>query len=166
VSLHQQAPHDPGPYGTPMTLQQAMPAPPERPDRTVRYLLVLIAVLALVAGGVAIWVGPDLYRASDSGVQACKAMRDGGKTFAGKAQDQTKMTQADYREMRGVFESSRYDDIRDHGTKLMDLAWQLSQLGEQPGMGALMYVQPLMTHTTGLQSACADQGVFVQMPTA
>ena len=93
--------------------------------------------------------------------------------FAGKPQNQKPMTEAEYRELRGVFEDSRYNDIRDHGTKLMDVVWQMSQAIDQQGgadaedgasLGAaLAYMQPLMTHMTGLQSACADQGVIVNL---
>jgi hypothetical protein len=100
----------------------------------------------------------------DSGVTACEAMRDGDRTLSGAARETAPITEAEYRELRAVFEDSRHADLRDHGTRLVDLIWQMSQLPTgEGGPEMLAYLGPLTTHLTGLQSACADQGVIVNL---
>jgi hypothetical protein len=59
----------------------------------------------------------------------------------------------------------RYEDLRTHGTKLMDVVWQVSQLGGDPGLGALVYLQQLTEQMSGLQSACADRGIILELKT-
>lgn len=140
----------------------ATPAP--RPRR--RLPLVLAGAATLLVLGAGGWFGYDRFIKEDPGVAACKSLAAGDKTFDGKQADDKQMTEAEYRKLRAVFEQSRHDDIRDHGTKLMDVAWQVSKLGPEPGMEALAYVGPLTEHMTGLQSACADQGVIVAFPNA
>lgn len=73
------------------------------------------------------------------------------------------MTEAEYREARELFEDSRHEKIREHGTALMDLAWQISQMPEDQEMGALAFIGPMGTHISGLQTACADQGIIVNL---
>lgn len=144
------------------------PPPSPAPERRATWPYALLAV-AIVVLGVGVW---SLYDRGiifkDSGVQACEALRDGNKLFTGAQQTEEKLTEAQYRELRAVFEDSRHDDIRDHGTKLMDVVWQVSQIsqGGEPGMEVLAYLGPLTTHMTGLQSACADQGVVVNLKPA
>jgi hypothetical protein len=141
------------------------PPPPPRRQSLLWPILALVAAVLFLAGGAA-----TLYHKGiifkDSGVEACEAMAAGDQTFTGDQQSETPMDDARYRELRAVFEESRHDDIKDHGTKLMDVVWQVSQLtrGGDAGMEVLTYMQPLTTHMTGLQSACADQGVIVTLP--
>lgn len=161
-----QPPASPGPegvYGTPPPASYPMgPAPHKRAKWPYA---VLAGAVLFAAGGV--WVAYDRgLILKDPGIQACEALAAGDKTFSGEAQNKEPMTEAQYREMRGVFEASRYNDIKDHGTKLMDVVWQVSQLGEEPGMEVLAYLGPLTTHMTGLQSACADQGIIVTLKPA
>lgn len=153
------------PYGQPDPSQpQHYVGPP--PNRRPRWLYGLLAG-AVVAAGIGAWVAYDRgVILKDSGIKACEAFADGDKTFADKKTDGKKMTEGEYRQMREVFEDSRFDDIRDHGTKLMDLVWQISKMGDNPGLGALAYVGQLTEHMTGLQSACADQGVIVTLQPA
>lgn len=140
------------------------PGPAPKKRRT--WPLIALPVALLVAGA-ATYIAYDRgIILKDSGVKACEALRDGNKTFNGAAQNDKPLTEAQYRELRGVFADSRHDDIRDHGTKLMDVVWQVSQLGDEPGMEALAYIGPLTTHMTGLQSACADQGIIVNLKPA
>jgi len=132
-------------------------APPQR--RALWPWLVLAVAIVFLAG--VSWVIYDQVIREDSGVAACKAMRDNAKTAPAK--NSAQMTEAEYKQLRGQFEDSRYGDIRDHGTKLVDVVWQMSKLGADPGLGALAYMGPLMTQATALQSACADRGVIVDM---
>ncbi|ADL45372.1 hypothetical protein [Micromonospora aurantiaca (nom. illeg.)] len=74
-----------------------------------------------------------------------------------------KLIEAEYRQARSVFENSRHDDIRAHGMALMDLAWQMSQIPNGQEMGALAFIGPMTTHISGLQTACANQGVIVTL---
>lgn len=150
------------PYGDPQ--QEFYPQDPPPRKRTIWPYAVL--VLAAVACGAAYVAYDRNLILKDSGVKACEAMAGGDKMFAGKAGDGKKLTEAEYRQVRAVFEDSRYDDIRDHGTKLMDLAWQISKMGDNPGLEALAYVGQVTEHMTGLQSACADQGIIVDLPAA
>jgi hypothetical protein len=134
--------------------------PPQPPRRSLLPWLAL--AVALVVAGTGGWFLYDRVIRTDSGVAACEALRDGEKAVDGDDGDKT-MTEAEYRELRGVFEDSRHEDIRDHGTKLIDLVWQLSKMGDEPGLEALAFMGPLTEHVTGLQSACADQGVIVDL---
>jgi hypothetical protein len=145
-------------------------APPPAPAKKARWPWLVLAAAVLVLGGGVYTAYDKNLIFKDSGIKACEGLRDGSKTVAGtdKASNQ-KMTEAQYRQARKVFEDSRYDDIRDHGTKLMDVVWQMSQTldgKEEDQMGALIYLQPLTQQMTGLQSACADQGIIINLKPA
>ncbi|MET8040377.1 hypothetical protein ABZU25_05860 [Micromonospora sp. NPDC005215] len=121
----------------------------------------LVALLMLVAAGFTVYEG---FIKEDSGVAACKALAEGkGPDGTAKGSGDIKLTEAEYRETREVFEDSRYEDIRKHGTALVDIAWQISQLPEGQEMAAIALLVPVETATTGLQTACADQGVIVEL---
>lgn len=59
--------------------------------------------------------------------------------------------------MRQEFANSRDTEIRDNGTKMIDIAWQISNNKE----AAISYMNPLMMAASGLQTACANHGVFL-----
>lgn len=156
---HAQPPNSPH-WATP---QSGPPARPETPLHRKAWPYALLAVMLLMIGGSAAFAYDRGLILKDSGVAACEAMRDGNKVpGAGEAKG---FTEAEYREVRETFADSRYEDIREHGTKLMDVAWQVSQLGDggEVGMEAWVYMQPLTTHMSGLQSACADQGIIIDL---
>jgi hypothetical protein len=115
--------------------------------------------LALLAGGG--WLLYDRVLREDSGVAACKSLAAQEKNGSGGAADD-KLTRDEYVRMRQVFADSRYADLREHGTKLMDVLWQVTKLGAD-NEAALVYLQPLTEHVSGLQSACADHGVLVDL---
>ncbi|AEB42647.1 hypothetical protein VAB18032_07635 [Micromonospora maris AB-18-032] len=111
--------------------------------------------------GYAVW---DRYVREDSGVAACKAMSEGRQPDGSEdAGEDAKLTEAQYREARKVFEDSRHEKIREHGTALMDIVWQVDQMNDDEALGALAFMGPLGTHMTGLQTACADQGVILNL---
>jgi hypothetical protein len=153
----------PPPY-TPVPPQYGPPPGQFTPKRAAKwpYLVLAAAVLFLASG---VWTLYDQgLILKDSGVKACEALAGKDKAILGVQNGKkAPLTEQRYKLMRGVFADSRYDDIRNHGTKLMDLVWQIEQLGDDPGMGAVAYMGPMMDHLTGLQSACADQGVTVTL---
>ncbi|MDY7085643.1 MAG: hypothetical protein SYR96_11095 [Actinomycetota bacterium] len=129
-------------------------------ERAPRWPYALLAGALLVLGG-GVWTAYDRGMIlADSGVGACEAMRGGSTTFRVDPADGGAMTEAEYRRARQVFAGSRHEDIRDHGTKVMDIVWRMSQSGDD---AKLLYAQALTTHVLGLESACADQGVFLPL---
>jgi hypothetical protein len=131
--------------------------PPAQPSslRGPVLAFVAVAVVVMLAGIAA--VGFAIYEVvqPDSGIAACEAIRDSESEEG----DDSELTEEEYREVREQFADSAYADIREHGTKLMDVLWQVDQLPEGQEMAALALLGPLAEHATGLQSACADQGV-------
>ncbi|MFJ8691245.1 hypothetical protein [Micromonospora wenchangensis] len=128
---------------------------------------VALAVFVVLGfGGYAVY---DQFIREDSGVAACKAMAAGKKmdgspkTTGGDTTVDKKMTEAEYRKARAIFEDSRYEKLREHGTAIVDVAWQMQGLDDDSGMAGLAFMGPLGTHLSGLQSACADQGVIVDL---
>lgn len=182
--------------------EQAPPGPAPEPARKPvrRAHLVLAASILVLAGGVWTAYSKDLIF-KDSGIKACEALREGTNGLMGAGGTDGKITESRYRQMRKVFEDSRYYDIRDHGSKLMDVLWAMSQTtgaagakdqatgaagatdqttdaagatdqatdatgaknGDAVAGAAFLYLQPLGEHLTGLQSACADQGIIVNL---
>ncbi|MEV4480686.1 hypothetical protein [Micromonospora coxensis] len=141
----------------------APPGPPATGARRSRRRLPVLAAAtlgALVLLGVGGYVGYDRYVRSDPGVTACAAMRD-GRSPSGhdRSADGDGLTEAEYRAERQPFADSRYADIREHGTAVIDIGWQLSQppTGQRPT--PLDLAEPLRTHIAGLRAACADRGV-------
>nr|BFE72269.1 hypothetical protein GCM10020092_055700 [Actinoplanes digitatis] len=96
-----------------------------------------LAVVLVAAGG---WFAYDRVIKEDPGVAACNAMREHADAVQGGAA--APMTGAEYATARAQFEESRYDDIREHGTSLIDLVSQIQKLGKDPGAGALAYLGP------------------------
>lgn len=155
----------------PWTDPNSNPLPPATPParKTSRKPLIAgaatLAVALLLFGAYAVW---DRFVREDPGVAACKAIRDNDNSITGKqegdqAGDKPKMTEQEYRQARDLFADSRNPKIREHGTALMDLAWQIDQLPKEEEFGALAFLGPLTTHAAGLQTACADEGIFIKM---
>ncbi|GIE90235.1 hypothetical protein Are01nite_67150 [Actinoplanes regularis] len=139
--------------------QQPVP-PPRRPLWPWLALVAALSLILLAGGG---WLVYDrlLREGEDSGVAACRALASEEKGSSGTSDDE--LTRDEYIAMRKVFADSRYPDLREHGTKLMDVLWQVSQLGADNEVAALAYLQPLTEHVSGLQSACADHGVILDL---
>ena len=118
------------------------------------------AVLVLLAGlG---WVLYDGFVRADPGIAACESIRD-GRPVNGDVDNDQEVSEAEYRAARAQFEQSDHERIREHGTQLMDVVWNLSRIPDSQTASAIGYVGPLTTHAQGLQSACADQGVIFNL---
>ena len=115
-----------------------------------------VGILLLASGGVLAYNGFK----EDPGIAACQAIRDQQGSSSSTDSD---MTEAEYRETRDLFADSEHEDIREHGTKLVDVLWQVQQLPEGDEMGGIAFIGQLTEHATGLQSACADQGVVFNL---
>jgi len=87
----------------------------------------------------------------DSGIQACEQLRDNPDATAGK-----NFTQQRYNELRQRFAGSRDAAIREHGVKMVDLAWKIGTGGGAPESMTL-----LMGAATELRVACAAHGVVL-----
>jgi len=140
--------------------QPAWPPPPA-PTTPRQRTHPLAWAAAIIIGGSVGAAGFFAYRAfapagfpgkpADSGIEACEAMRDG------PIGNQTPLTEDRYRKTRALFAGSRDPDIRENGTKLIDIAWQAGQDESK----ALAYMGPLMDAASGLQTACADHGIIL-----
>jgi hypothetical protein len=157
-----QQPIQPPSYQQPAQPWPAAPQPAPPPQRSAHWAWAVLALVLVLAGGVGYWVWDTKIRA-DSGLAACQAVHDGGR-IGGVTQSSSKtLTEDNYRKARQVFQDSRYGDIKASGTKLMDVVWQVSQLGPDPGMAALPYVGQLTSAVTDFQGACANHGVILNM---
>lgn len=160
------------PYGAspdPVSPQMGLPPAPGQKRRWWPYVVLAASVVFAMSAAAYAYNQNLIFK--DSGIAACEELAaDGNKGLTGgKSTTDETMTEAQYRELRKVFAESRYDDIKDHGTKLIDVIWQVSQTtkgGDDAAMGALAYLGPLTTHMSGLQSACADQGIIVNLQPA
>ncbi len=135
-------------------------SPPGRINRSIFFAGLCAAALVLLAGlG---WVLYDGFLRKDPGIAACESIRDGQVITAGRDNDQT-LSEEEYRAARAQFEQSDHERIREHGTQLMDVVWNLSNMPAGQEMNTLGYVGPLTTHAQGLQSACADEGIIFNL---
>lgn len=156
----------PQPYqdGGPLYLNQLgveHPAPKRRRRNPLLIAVVAtVGTFAILGGGYTAYAN---FIREDSGVAACKAMRDGGTVTGEASASDEKLTEAEYREVRARFEDSDKEKIREHGTALIDLAWQIGNLPEDEAMGAFAFIGPMGTHMAGLQTGCADEGIIVDL---
>jgi hypothetical protein len=121
-------------------------------------LIVVAVVLALVTVGVASHT-VRVMMGQDSGVGACQAISEGRQATGEPATSGAAMTQEEYRRTREVFADSRVPGIRDNGTMLMDLAWQVQSMGDDGG--ALLLAGRMAQAYSELAGACAEQGYAI-----
>jgi hypothetical protein len=152
-------------YGVPA------PPPPRRRHPWV-WLVAGAAALAIVGGGALIALAilgdgtdpvSELLAGEDSGVQACEAIRD-AEQEAEQTQAQTAdeiWTEEEYLVLREQFADSRHEAIRTNGVELMDIGWQMEQLGDDAGFEALPLLGSFMAAYAGLAGGCAEQGVTI-----
>lgn len=145
-------------YGGGYTTPQPQPRPPaKRPWWP--WAVLSLAVVFLASG---VWYAYEYRIKKDSGIAACEAFRDKSKVDGASTDTNSTLTEAQYRQLRKVFEDSRYDDIKAAGTKMMDVLWQVSQLGKNPGIEALPYLGQMMSAITDVQGACANHGIVIK----
>jgi hypothetical protein len=148
---------------------QTFDAGPTQPAaRSRKPLLIAVgAVVALVLiGGVAVAVlrGSNVGPFKDSGLATCEAIRDDKSKASPKKDGDAKVKEAEYRKLRKLFADSRYSDIRDSGTKFVDLVWQFQGVdtNKEGALGmALVMGGQLMQSYSSLSGACANHGVVI-----
>ncbi|WP_326556415.1 hypothetical protein [Micromonospora sp. NBC_01796] len=111
----------------------------------------LLTLFVLTLGGLAIWDGVR----EDSGVAGCRSLAD---RTSGQNRE---LAEDEHRELREQFADSDIRAIREHGTEMMDVLWEVSKLPPGEEMGALRYLPQLSVHAEGLRRACAEQGVVI-----
>lgn len=154
------------PYGFPGQPPFGAPAPQRRTGLIVGLIAV---VVVLVGGGIAFAVTRG--GGSDSGVAACKQIADEAKSSGGAAgagagaglgaADSGSLTRDEYNQARSQFAGSHYADLRDAGTKFVDLAWKLSGPDantDDPTAGLALFGEVISDYTA-LSTACAAHGV-------
>jgi hypothetical protein len=139
------------------------PPTPERNSRLLPVLLIVLVVVTVVTVAAlgALARHKNLLPTSvpligkDSGVAACESIVKEGELIETSGKD--RMTADEYREARAIFGDSRYPAIRENGVKIIDIAWQLGNSGED-GAGLLMYATSLSDAYAGLTGGCAEVG--------
>jgi hypothetical protein len=116
-----------------------------------------VALGVVVLGGLAVYTR---FVKEDSGIVACKAMRDDRETSM-DPDGNGEFTEEEYKALREMFDDSTYKDIREHGQSLVDLVWEMSRIPDGDAAGDL--IGRIAESATGLQTACADQGVVVNL---
>jgi hypothetical protein len=163
---HQQPPVQ---YPTPPS-QSVPQAPKRRPTGLI--IAGAVAVVLVMAGvGVGVFALRGVGPFKDSGVAMCEQMRDSQAKgtqakIPGSTSSDGKWDIDTYHKVRKQFADSRYTDLRDAGTKLIDLAWQLfgmtSNSNSDGALGAaLMMGGQIMQDYSSLAGACANHGVDI-----
>jgi hypothetical protein len=131
------------------------PTGPQEQNSKVPWILAGVTCLAML-GGAGAFVRGQL--SGDSGVAVCEEIRDGA--LSAQLSLNGDLTDAQYQEIRTQFEDSRNAGIREHGRTLIETV-RGAQHTDPSGLPALM--STLMEHATGLQSACASEGVMFDL---
>jgi hypothetical protein len=157
--------YPPDPAGPP-----TQPVPPPTSSRVPVGLLLGVGLLVVVlCCGITIAglylgnVGP----LKDSGLAMCEEMRDAQNSgnpleLDGSDGNRFRLTEAEYHDLRSRFADSRYDDIRDAGTRFADMNWQLNNLGGTNSVRDLMKLaSQLLPAYSALADACANHDVIL-----
>lgn len=151
------------PWTSPEPPPWATPQPGERGWSTIGTWLgvTLLAGLVLFLAGLFVqrqnWLPASVpLIGKDTGVAACEAIHNGQAPVKAKGI----MSEADYRKARAVFADSRYPDIRNNGTRLMDLAWQAQGMGSN-NLGVLAVIGAIGDAYSGLAGGCASVGYTI-----
>ncbi|BCL13282.1 hypothetical protein [Micromonospora sagamiensis] len=135
------------------------------PGPLAAYRVPLVAAGAVLGLLLAVVAGTGIYQAvkEDSGITACKAMAAGGEGENPVDDGDDELSEAEYKELREQFADSDHEKIREHGTALVDIVWEVSKMEGDEAAGALAYIGPMSTHMAGLKTACANEGIQVNL---
>ncbi|MEV4623985.1 hypothetical protein AB0J74_35405 [Asanoa sp. NPDC049573] len=107
-----------------------------------RFVSVAAIALALAAAGIVLW-----FQRADSGVQACERIASGNASLTA---------------IRPMFAASRHNDLRNHGTRMIDAAHAYAN--PETGLDAWERLDSEMNiERQAVQAACADHGVTVKL---
>jgi hypothetical protein len=144
------------------------PNPPHRRGLNRWQAATLVTVVGvLVLGAIGYFVVWPQVR-PDAGVALCRGLAEQGKgedLSAGVDSDgDNTFSEAEYTKLRGQIRSSRDEELREHGTALIDLMWQAQAIDENADEAeqfgaALLLVGNLSRAYTGLTGACAEHGI-------
>jgi hypothetical protein len=98
--------------------------------------------LVLAVAGTVLW-----FQRADSGVEACGKMASGSASMTA---------------IRPMFADSRYNDLRDHGTKMIDAAQAYANPDTRLDASDRLDAE-LKIERQAVQAACADHGVTVKL---
>lgn len=141
------------------------PTSHKKPKR--RFTLALVLIMAgtmLVFTATAVTFGMYITNTGplkDSGIKGCEQIAAKKNPVKGDNSTSSKMTATEYKSIRDIFNNSRYDDLRQAGTKFIDLLWQISNMPEDAGFAALGLIGPLYADYGALSGACANRGVVI-----
>ncbi|SCL22463.1 hypothetical protein [Micromonospora inyonensis] len=135
------------------------------PGPLAAYRVPLVAAGAVLGLLLAVVAGTGIYQAvkEDSGITACKAMAAGGEGEKPVDEGDDELSEAEYKKLREQFADSDHEKIREHGTALIDIVWEVSKMEGDEAAGALAYIGPMSTHMAGLKTACANEGIQVNL---
>lgn len=122
-----------------------------------------VVALLLVGGGTfAVLRAYNVGPLKDSGLATCEAIRDNKNKNKSSGDDKIKADE--YLKLRKKFSGSRYDDIRDSGTKFVDLVRQFDGTDKNSdgalGMALVLGGQLVQSYSS-LSGACANHGVTI-----
>jgi hypothetical protein len=131
------------------------------PKRVAIFLAALIAALFLT-GAITLVVNDT---SQDSGVKACEQMIKNIEK-GNPSSVQIRSSDADYEKARKPYEDSKYDDLRDAGTKFVDSVKQLDRAVDRDDGSAWDPLIKSKQYHDELRAACAQHGAYVpHLPT-
>lgn len=129
---------------------------------TPRMVAIGAAVLALVIAAIAVTGAIISSRSTDAGIAFCEAARDADDNPVGEgAGDSEPWVFGDYQDARKALADSRYEEIRDPALDLVDVAWQIDQLGEDPGLEVLPLAGEFTSAYSRFSGGCAQHGIEI-----
>lgn len=142
---------------------QAATQAPKRRRAGLIIAAVVGALLIIAGGGVGAFALRGTTPFKDSGVAMCEQMRDAQVKDVQAMINGSKWNIDTYHTIRQQFVDSRYADLRDAGTKLIDLAWQIfGSTNSTDSIGAALVAGgQIMQDYSSLTGACANHGVDI-----
>lgn len=125
---------------------------------TPRMVAIGAAVLALVITAIAVTGAIISSRSTDPGIAFCEAARDAEDDSSG---DSEPWAFEDYRDARQKLADSRHEEIRGPALDLVDVAWQIDQLGDDPGAEVLPLAGEFTNAYSRFSGGCAQHGIEI-----